>query len=164
LIRFFFWARDVVSDFKVKHAITGPVNPRLFLLLLGLLLSPSLRAAEEIWTGNKLTSAQPFPAAVRAVFASWVGYDLLLEELGGRGRLCTVRVWATFPLEYKIVEDTAKELAAEPERKKNGWTYVSPAIELDRFSWSLGPLKFGRIFGEEDILGMITKPPKDGKK
>jgi hypothetical protein len=134
------------------------VNRHFFIaLLVSHLLLPFGRADDTIWTGNKLTSAQPFPAAVRAVLPSWVGYHLLLEEIGGEGRLCIARVWITAPLEYTIVADRAKEVADEPERKKTGWTYVSPAIELDRFSWSLGPPKIGRIFGEEDILRKIME-------
>jgi hypothetical protein len=141
------------------------MNRRISLfLLLSLVLSPALHAADEIWNDNKLTPAQPFPAAVKAVLPSWVGYHLLLEEIGGTGRLCVVGVWETAPIEYVIVEDSKKELAAEAERKKAGWTYVSPSIEVNRFSWSLGPLRIGRIFGEEDILlKIIKKKPKEQK-
>ena len=136
----------------------------LIVVLLTLLWAAHARASDELWTGNKLTNAQPFPASVRAVLPSWVGYHLLLEEIGGAGRLCVARVWFTAPLEYAPVEDTQKEVAAEPERKKAGWTYVSPAIEVDRFSWSLGPWKIGRIFGDEDILQKITKARPGPKK
>lgn len=134
------------------------MNRLFFIVILGShLLLLCGRADDNIWTGNRLTSAQPFPAAVRAVLPSWVGYHLLLEEIGGEGRLCVARVWLTAPLEYTIIADRAKEVAEEPERKKKGWTYVSPAIELDRFNWSIGPSTIGRRFGEEDILQKITK-------
>ena len=37
------------------------------------------------------------------------------------------------------------------QRKAAHWIYVSPAIDVDRFRWSLGPQRIGRI-----IYGVIA--------
>jgi hypothetical protein len=134
----------------VEIAVVNPMNRLLFLaMLLGLLCVSQSRAEDQIWQNNKLTASQPFPAAVVGVLQEWDGYLLLLEEIGGKGRLCIAQVWFSVPLEYTVIEDAQQKMAA---RKKAGWNFVSPGIELDRFSWSIGPWKIGRIFGEEDIL------------
>jgi len=83
---------------------------------------------------------------------------LLLEEIGGDKRLCFARVYMGFPLEYRIVADSdaTKETAKDPKRPAVEWTYVSPAIDVDRFSWSLGPWRIGRIFGDDDVLHKVS--------
>jgi hypothetical protein len=140
------------------------MNRSLFIFPLVATLCVSMAPAEDRhWQDNKLTPEQPFPAAVRAVLQEWPGYHLLLEEIGGSGRLCLAKVWMTEPLEYTVVQDTKAEIAAENERKKARWIYVSPAIEVSQFSWCLGPWNIGRKFGEEDLLRKAMKPKEPAK-
>jgi hypothetical protein len=133
------------------------VKRPFFHLILSLFCASSLAAEERFWTDNKLTPDQPFPAAVRAVYQSWVGYELLLEEIGGSHRLCIAQVYMSAPLTYTLVKDPKQEVADEPKRKEAHWIYVSPAIEIDRFSWSLGPFRIGRIFGDDDVLRKVPQ-------
>ena len=139
------------------------MNRSIIHLLLSLFSFSAFAAEERFWSDNKITPDQPFPARVRAVAQSWVGYELLLEEIGGEQRLCFAHINVTLPLTYTIVADTKKETAEEPKRKEAHWIYVSPAIEVDRFSWSLGPWRIGRIFGDDDILRKVP-PRKDQTK
>jgi hypothetical protein len=140
------------------------MNRSRFIFALVLTLCVSMgRAEDRLWQDNKLTPEQPFPAAVRAVLGDWPGYHFLLEEIGGSGRLCIAKAWMTAPMEYTAVQDTKAEIAAESERKKARWIYVSPAIEVSQFSWSLGAWKIGRVFGEEDFLRKIPKPKEPTK-
>lgn len=145
----------------VRRHRTRPVNYRLFTLLVASVFwgSSAIHADEKLWTDNKLTPAQPFPAKVCAVATSWVGYHLLLEEIGGTHRLCIVRVWFTAPLEY-IILDAAKGATPEWPQRTEGWTYITPGIDVNRFSWSIGIDKIGQCFGDEDILRKITTPQK----
>jgi hypothetical protein len=73
------------------------------------------------------------------------------------------QVYLTAPLTYTLVSDPKQELADEPKRKAAHWIYISPDIELDRFSWSLGPHRIGRIFGADDLLLQVP-PHKDQTK
>ena len=92
------------------------------------------------------------------MYQSWVGYELLLEEIGGSHRLCIAQVYMTTgPLSYTIIKDRKQEVANESKRKEAHWIYVSPAIEIDQFSWSLGPWRIGRIFGDEDVLRKVSR-------
>src|SRR5688500_989101 len=99
-------------------------------------------AEERFWADNKITSAQPFPGKVCAVAALWPGYNLLIEEIGGR-RICLARVWLGHALEYSVLDRAKGETKEDPKcLEANGnWTYLSPAIAIDRFSWSIGSFK-----------------------
>lgn len=134
----------------------------LSVLIAGLWPSPT-KANEDIWKGNKLTSEQPFPAKVRAIQGMWTGCSLLLEEIGGTGRLCFAHVWISDPVQYIPVEDVKKEVAKEGERKKAGWVYLSPAAELDRFSWTMSPHSIGRDLGDRDLLRRSLDIQKERK-
>lgn len=131
-------------------------------LLLSAICLHSFAAEQELWTGNKMTSDQPFPARVRAVSQSWVGYVLLLEEIGGE-RLCFAEVNIMAPLTYTLVANPKQEAADEPKRKAAHWIYVSPAIDVDRFSWSIGPQRIGRIFGADDVLRKVSSSKDQSK-
>ncbi|MEP6670895.1 MAG: hypothetical protein ABJF10_17180 [Chthoniobacter sp.] len=113
-------------------------------------------AEDKLWSDNKLTPAQPFPGKVCAVATLWPGYDLLIEENGGP-RVCLVRVWIPHPLEYSVLDPTKGETKENPKcLEANGnWTYLSPAIDVDRFSWSIGPMGIGRFFGDQDVLRKV---------
>src|SRR4051794_6054544 len=95
-------------------------------------------AGENLWENDKITADQPFPARVCAVSPSWVGYQLLLEELGPEHRLCIARLFMTMPLEYTLLDVAKGETPEWPERTEAGWTYITPGVEVAHFSWSIG--------------------------
>lgn len=144
-----------------------------FLSILLLLAISSIRSTggeTKLWSDNKLTSEQPFSARVRAIRIGWEGCSLLLEELGGsKHRLCIAEVRALQSIGYGTIKDTKAEEKAEEQRKKEGWTYLSPAIEVSGFSWSIGAHVLGARFGEDDILmktakRLENKTKEDGRK
>ena len=136
---------------------TGLVKSRAIIPLAAVTfgLTALTSAEEKLWSDNKLTPDQPFPAKVCAIGDSWVGYDLLLEEIGTAHRQCIVRLWLTVPIGYTVL-DTAKGETPEWPRWTGSWTYITPGVEVDRFSWSIGIYKLGRGFGDEDLLKRIT--------
>ena len=134
------------------------MSRRVFIFLVTISLCFSRAQADGThWSGNKVTPDQPFPAKVCAVAPSWVGDHLLLEEIGGTHRLCIARLWLNAPLEYLIL-DAAKGETPEYPQRTEGWTYITPGIEVNRFSWSIGIAKLGKNFGNEDMLQKGPKP------
>ena len=130
---------------------------RILLLLPLLVLSfAETRADGELWSKNKLTPDQPFPAKVLAILPSWVGYHLLLEEIGGKQRLCVARVSETVGLEYRMLNETTRSVM-KSLTVKDGWIYLTPSVDVNRFSWSIGAWKLGRIFREDDLLFRIVE-------
>ncbi|MDR3402510.1 MAG: hypothetical protein P4L99_08430 [Chthoniobacter sp.] len=121
-------------------------------------------AEDQFWSDNKLTPAQPFPGRVCAVATLWPGYDLLIEEIGGQ-RVCLARVWIGHELEYAVLDPAKGESKENPKCfEANGqWTYLSPAIDVDRFSWSMGSMFIGRIFGDQDVLRKVVAPRAQSK-
>ncbi|MGV3534174.1 MAG: hypothetical protein ACO1QR_17530 [Chthoniobacteraceae bacterium] len=122
------------------------------------------QAEDEFWANDRLTPAQPFPGRVCAVANLWPGYNLLIEEIGGK-RLCLVRVWAGHPLEYSVLDPAKGQTRDNPQavEANGGWTYLSPAVEINRFSWSMGPFRIGKIFGDDDVLRKVA-PEKGPEK
>jgi hypothetical protein len=114
-------------------------------------------AEDKFWSDHKLTPAQPFPGKVCAIASLWPGYDLLIEEIGGN-RVCLAQVWIGHALEYKVLDPAKGETKETPKcLEANGnWTYLSPAIDVDRFSWSIGATTIGRIFGDQDVLRKVV--------
>ena len=131
----------------------------LFIILI--LASGCLRSGGEearLWHDNKLTPEQPFPARVRAVWSGWEGYFLLLEEVGGsQGRLCIAKIRVNISVDYTVVQDVKAEESAMALRKKERWIYLSPGIEVQGFSWSVGAYTLVDRFGDEDILTKTVK-------
>jgi hypothetical protein len=119
--------------------------------------STAIQAEEKFWSDNKLTSAQPFPGRICAVATLWPGYDLLIEEIGGN-RICLARVWIGHPLEYSVLDPAKGQTKEDPKclEANKCWTYLSPAIDVDRFSWSIGAFRIGRIFGDDDVLRKVA--------
>jgi hypothetical protein len=122
------------------------------------------QAEDKFWSDNKITPAQPFPGRVCAVATLWPGYDLLIEEIGGP-RVCLARVWVGHALEYTVLDPAKGETKEDPKcLEANGnWIYLSPAIEVDRFSWSMGSMFIGRIFGDQDVLRKVIALQAPGK-
>lgn len=134
-------------------------------ILLALALPLFAAADDELWHDNKLTTAQPFPGKVLAVNVTWVGCNLLIESMGdGEKKHCIAQVQLNGPLGYREVAQ------ADLPKPGVGWQFLNPPVEVERFSWSMGPWKIGRIFGEEDCLKKAVafskpKPPAvDTKK
>lgn len=132
-----------------------------FLISIVMLLSISAQAQVALWTGNKLTPAQPFPGRVIAVESSWAGYRLFIESSGDKEKsYCIAQVWpGGIPhLDYKVIQK--KDLPPPSVTT----IFLSPSIEVDAFSWSMGVEKIGRIFGEHDALRKVTTPESDPQK
>lgn len=105
--------------------------------------------ARQLWHGNRTTPEQPFPARVVGVIPSWVGYALLLEEIAEKPQYCIAYLWKTQNLVYKIVAgiDAFKKIPNAATA-----TYLTPGVEVDAFSWSIGVDTIGRRFGEQDLV------------
>ena len=79
--------------------------------------------------------------------------DLILKEIEGDGRYCL----ATFgnPLgDYQIVQKDDFDAKA---MKQKGAIFLNPAIEVKRFSWSMGIWRHGRVFGDDDAATKLQK-------
>lgn len=106
-------------------------------------------AEDALWQNNKLTPAQPFPGRILAVDSGWGGYRLVIESIGDDNIsycIATVVPIGDQRLSYEIVQ---KDKLPKPS---GAVVYLNPAVEIDRFSWSIGPWKMGRIFGDEDSV------------
>lgn len=126
-------------------------------ILLALALPLFAAADDELWQDNKLTPAQPFPGKVLAVNVTWVGCNLLIESIGdGEKKHCMVQVEMTRGLSYAELEQS------NLPKPGVGWQYLNPPVEVEGFSWSMGPWKIGRIFGDEDCLkkSIAARSPK----
>ena len=76
-----------------------------------------------------------------------------MEEVGGsQGRLCIAEIRVSISITYSIIKDVKAEERLVDQRKKERWTYLSPGIEVQGFSWSIGAYTLGDRFGDEDVL------------
>ncbi len=133
------------------HAIRSALLRSIF-ALLAIAVATVASAAEptQLWHGNRITPEQPFPARVVGVIPSWLGYALLLEEITEDSpHLCIATLWATADLSYKVVP--AKE-AFQKVHDSHKATYLTPGVEVDSFSWSMGAFLIGRRFGDKDFV------------
>ena len=133
--------------------------PYIGALALGVLFASQGQATGEqvLWVKDRITPDQPFPAKICAVSNLWPGYNLLLEEIGGN-RLCVARIWLTqFPT-YSILDPAAGQTRANPGAFESGrgWIYLSPSVEIEGFSWSMGVFQIGRRF-EDDVLAQTLQ-------
>ncbi|MEK7952820.1 hypothetical protein [Luteolibacter soli] len=120
-----------------------------FVYLVLLLAIIAGRAEEALWEDNKLTPGQPFPGRVMAVESSWGGYRLVIESIGeGDKAYCIAQAWPGGQphLNYKVIQK------ADLPVSSSTMIYLNPAIEVGRFSWSMGPWKIGEVFGDDDCL------------
>jgi hypothetical protein len=110
------------------------------------------QAIEKTWQDNKITTNQPFAAQVIGVGSSWVGYDLLLEEIGvDSPRFCFVRIAMTFPIKYIVItkEDASERLTSEPKF----FNQIKPPILINDFNYEASGLyKLGKKYGDKDLL------------
>jgi len=110
------------------------------------LLVANVQAEDELWDEGKITPEQPFKAVVLGVTPGWGWDTIILREVGGKGRYCL----ATFgnPLgTYTIVDPDKFD---QDRMLELGATFLTPPVEVQRFSWSMGVWKHGKIFGEDD--------------
>lgn len=118
------------------------------LQILMVTFSPLLMAEEvKLWHDGKITPEQPFKALVVGVFPTWVGDRIILQEIEGQERYCL----AVFQPKFSTYAVYAKEEFIDKNISK-GATFISPGVEVERFSWSMGLQKIGKIFGEEDMV------------
>jgi hypothetical protein len=120
--------------------------------LLAIAVATVTSAAEppQLWHGNRITPEQPFPARVVGVIPSWIGYALLLKEITENSpRLCIATLWATADLNYTVVADTKAFKEVHDAQKA---TYLTPGVEIDSFSWTMGAFLIGRRFGDKDFV------------
>ena len=104
-----------------------------------------------IWQGNKLTPGQPFPARVKAIGGSWVGYTLLVEEITDNKpvRCCLASVGYQ-QSSYRVLPSAeGRRVMKHPHMHA---TFFDPMVEVDRFRWDNGLYKIGHNFGKEDSL------------
>ena len=108
--------------------------------------SEAATEAESLpWKNNRLTADQPFPARVVGVMESWVGIQLLLEEIETDSpRYCYVFVAVNRPLKY--FEQSKEESTKFMDRNK-----IQPGVLVSEFSHD-GIYKLGSRFGEKDLL------------
>jgi hypothetical protein len=128
---------------------------RSFIFLMVLI---SAVRADELWSDYRITPEQPFRAKVVAVQPGWGWDTIVLKEIEGEGRYCL----ATFgnPLgDYQIVQ---KDDFDARSMKQKGAIFLDPAIEVERFSWSMGIWRHGRIFGDDDAATKLRK--KNGEQ
>lgn len=112
------------------------------------------RAEDVLWKDNKLTPAQPFPGRVLAVESSWGGYRLVIESLGdGDKKYCIAQVWPGAGVSPQLAY--SEILKVDIPKPSVSTVFLNPSIEIDRFSWSMGPWKIGRVFGDEDCLKKV---------
>lgn len=118
----------------------------LHIFLIG--LSPILFAEEvKLWEDGKITPEQPFKGMVLGVIPGWGGDTIILQEIGGEERYCFAFL-TRFTLNYRVY--SKKEF---DETKPGNWaTFISPSVTVDLFSWSMGMLKIGKVFKEEDVV------------
>lgn len=106
----------------------------------------SVDESSQPWQNNRLTKDQPFPAQVIGVADSWVGFALLLEEIGVESpRCCSVMVTHTSSLNYVMT-------TREEEMKGSLWRWLPEGVPVSSFSHEGLLYKIGAIYGEEDVL------------
>lgn len=135
------------------------IFPLISILLLTLQLC---RADEKLWKGNRLTADQPFPAKVIGVAHTWVGYELLLEEVGvKKPRYCYTLVSSEIHLKYTLTT----KMASPKLRLK--WMMLPSGIPVSEFQYSKGGDKLGEKYGDDDLLRQavaIKKSAEDGAR
>jgi hypothetical protein len=141
---------------------------KLALLQILLMMFSPLLIAEEVklWHDGKISPEQPFKALVVGVFPSWGGDSIILQEIEGQERYCL----AVFKPKFSTYAVYSKEEFIEKKMAEVA-TLISPGVEVERFSWSMGVEKIGKIFGEEDMVSNYydtsnfekNKPTTDSK-
>ncbi len=131
----------------------------VFLQILLMIFSPLLIAEEvELWHDGKISPEQPFKALVIGVIPGWGSDTIILQEIGEQERYC----FAIFHRGLSTYEVQSKEEYAK--KKLVGATVISPGVEVERFSWTMGVHKIGKIFGEDDLVSKWYTESKSKSK
>lgn len=120
------------------------------------LVVANAQAEEELWSEGKITPEQPFKAEVVGVRPGWGWDTIILKEVGGSGRYCLATFGNPFRA-YVILEPNNFD---RDRMLELGTTFLSPPVEVSRFSWSMSIWKHGKIFGEEDAARKSKKKKK----
>jgi len=120
---------------------------KVLIIITTLILCSFVHANEiEFWKDGKITPEQPFKALVVGVIPGWKGDTVILKESGGEERYCYAHLHMNL-FSYEVVsKDDYKK------RGSLGATFLSPAVKVDSFSWSMSMHKLGRFFGDEDYV------------
>jgi len=120
--------------------------------------------ASKLWSEGKITTTQPFEAAVIAAggVTPWSGTThLYLVELGDKKRIClaTLKIASATNsdnlVEYEIISPEAFEVtraALSKEPSEFHSCVFSPPLPVDRFAWVCPLGNIGRPFGDKDLL------------
>ena len=67
-------------------------------------------------------------------------------------------------IKYSVLDPEKGKIKEDPKcfEANKQWIYVLPGIDVDQFSWSLGPWSIDRRFGDDDRLRQITTPKMEG--
>ncbi|MBK1835736.1 hypothetical protein [Roseibacillus ishigakijimensis] len=126
---------------------------RLMIVLISVTIGCSAVYASELWHDGKITPNQPFKAKVIGVKPGWGWDTIVLKELGGKGRYCLASVGHINPT-YEIV---AAQDFNKKEMIRNNTTFIDPAVDVERFSWTMGVWMHGKRFGEKDAATQFYK-------
>ena len=110
--------------------------------------SLAVAAEPKLWADGKITPEQPFSCKVIGSIPSWGGAVIILKEDGENGRYCIADL-IMHSFTYRIVDTESFD---RKEWIQKGATFIEPSSEVERFSWSMGVHKVGRIFGEQDFV------------
>jgi hypothetical protein len=125
------------------------------LLIIMCSFSSIAHGNEDLWANGKITPDQPFKGSIIAVKPGWGWDTIILKEQGGAGRYCFASIGQT--LFYKIIDPKDFDQAKLIEL---GAVFITPAVEVDRFSWSMGVWEHGKRFGANDTATKFQSTDK----
>lgn len=132
--------------------------------------------APKLWSEGRITSKQPFQAAVIAAggVTPWSGTThLYLVELGDKKRIClaTLKIATATNsddlVEYVIISPEAYEVkraALSKETSEFHSCVFSPPLPIDRFAWVCPIGNIGRPFGDKDLLQSVASRLLEGAR
>jgi hypothetical protein len=129
--------------------------------ILSILFIFTVTAEEtKFWDKGRITPEQPFKAKVIGVTPGWGWDTIILKEEAGKGRYCLAAFGSPFG-NYTIIEpdDFDRDKMIE-----QGTTFITPSVDVSRFSWTMGIWKHGSIFGEDDATTKYYKHFKSKKE
>jgi hypothetical protein len=122
-------------------------------LLITICLTSLGLGADELWSNGRITPDQPFQAKVLGVKSGWGWDTIVLKEINGTGRYCLATLGNPAGT-YKVIAPKNFDKKAMLEE---GVIFLEPAVEVERFSWSMGSGRYGKIFGDEDVASVFHK-------
>ncbi len=118
-----------------------------FMFWLGMAAMGLAKEEAALWHDGRITPEQPFKAEVIGVIPGWGGDTVILKEIGEGGKYCMAHL-VMHHFVYRVISE--KEL--EDVKAIGHATFISPGVEVQRFSWSMGVHELGRRFGEKDFV------------